>query len=476
MKKISLVPVFIILFYFTVFTQDFTYDKKIGAEGAKQVEQTIGIYHDSVLSEYVDAVGQRLVNVLGDPPVTFRFHVVDMAEPNAFALPGGYIYVSRGLLSLVNDEAELAGVIGHEMIHVTKRHSVKQMNKSILPGLLQIPGAVVGIFNQDLGKLINTPIGFGSDLFLSNYSRRQEREADKYGIKLASQAGYDPSKLAVILNGISKDVEHLTGEEEKRSYFSSHPFTPKRVENIEKEIPRLEWSEKKAIAPDKKTIYNKLDEMYIGQNPQQGVFRENVFMHADLDLAIKFPKKWNTVNVPIAVGAVQPDGEAQIIFLADDPDKSPDSLGMAFAKLLRDKYDKQPAKDQPIEINGFEAYEVSLQDNSGSKPVNYQIYWIKTGKVMFNVMGVSYTNHTESVTAIVNSMRKLTDEEKSGITGLKIRVAIAQNGETIEKLSSRTNNTWDAELTALMNGLEPNTVLKQGQVIKISVEEPYISK
>jgi len=476
MKKISLFPVFIILFYFSVFAQDFSYDKKVGAEGAIQVEQMIGIYHDSALTAYVNAIGQRLVNVLGDPPVTFRFHVVDMAEPNAFALPGGYIYVSRGLLSLVNDEAELACVMGHEMIHVTKRHSVKQMKKSILPGILHIPGAVVGIFNQDLGRIINTPVSFGSELFLSNYSRKQENEADELGIKLASKAGYDPAKLSVILDNLSKDVERLTGEEEKKSYFSSHPITPKRIKDIEKELPKLDWTSKASIAADKQSLYAKLEGMYVGQNPQQGVFQENVFMHADLDLAIKFPKKWKTTNVPIAVGAVQPDGEAQIIFLADDTDKSPDSLGIAFANLLRKKYDIQPLKDQPIDINGFKAYEVTFQDNSGSKSVDYQIYWVQTEKMVFNVMGVSYSNHTESVTAIANSMRKLSDAEKTGISGLKIRVAIAQNGETIEELSTRTTNVWDVKTTTLMNDVEPNAMLKEGQVLKIGVEERYLTQ
>lgn len=474
MKKISLFPVFIILFCFSVFAQDFSYDKKVGAEGAVQVEQMIGIYPDSALTAYVNQVGNRLVKALGNAPVEFQFHVVDMAEPNAFALPGGYIYISRGLLSLVNDEAELAGVMGHEMIHVTKRHSVKQMKKSILPGILHIPGAVVGIFNQDLGRLINTPVSFGSELFLSNYSRKQESESDKLGIKLASQAGYDPSKLAVILNNLSKDVERLTGEEEKRSYFSSHPLTPKRIDRIEKELPKLNWSGKASFATDKQSLYAKLDEMYVGQNPQQGIFQENVFMHADLDLAIKFPKKWNTVNVPIAVGAVQPDGEAQIIFLADNKDKSPDSAGMTFASMLQEKYEIQPTKNQSLKINGFDAYVVSLLDDSGSKAVEYQIYWVQTEKMMFNVMGVSYSNHTESVSAIVNSMRNLSDDEKSEITGLRIRVAMAQNSETIEELSLRTNNLWDLETTALMNDVEPNAMLKEGQVLKIAVEETYI--
>lgn len=476
MKKINLITVFILLFALSVFAQDFTYDKKVGAEGAVQVEQMIGIYNDSALTAYVEAIGQRLVTVLGTPPVDFQFMVVDMAEPNAFALPGGYIYVSRGLLSLVNDEAELACVMGHEMIHVTKRHSVKQMNKSILPGILHIPGAVVGLFNQDLGRIINTPISFGSELFLSNYSRKQESESDELGIKLASQAGYDPSKLSAMLSNLAKDVELLTGDEEKKSYFSSHPFTPKRVEKIEKEIKELDWTSKPYIASNKKMLYEKLEGMYVGQNPQQGIIQENVFKHADLNLAIKFPKKWNTMNVPVAVGAVQPEGEAQIIFIADDSESPADSLGMAFAEMLQKKYDIKPTKNQAVEINGFKGYEVALQDNSGSKPVVYQIYWIQTERILFNVMGVSYPNHSESISGIVYSLRQLTNDEKAEISGLKIRLAVANDGESLQDLSARTKNTWDVKTTLVKNDLDPNDKIETGQVLKITVEEPYIKK
>lgn len=475
MKKLNLFIVFLLLTSFSVLAQDFSYDKKIGAEASVQVEQMMGIYNDSALTAYVDAIGRRLVNALGDPPVDFQFKVVDMAEPNAFALPGGYIYVSRGLLSLVNDEAELAGVIGHEMIHVTKRHSVKQMKKSIWPGILQVPGAVVGLFNQDLGRAINTPISWGSELFLSNYSRKQETESDELGIKLASQAGYDPARLMVILDNLSKSVELLTGEEEKKSYFSSHPITPKRIERIQKDLPDLVWEAKPYIAPNKQSLYKKLEGMYVGHNPQQGVFQDNVFKHADLDLAIKFPQKWETMNVPVAVGAVQPDGEAQIVFVADESEATPDSLGIAFAKVLEEKYEIQPSKNDSTQINGFDAYVVSFADNSGSKPVIYQIYWIQTDMILFNVMGVSYPDHTESITGIINSLRKLSDDEKAGISGKKVRVATSNEGESINDLSSRTKNSWDEATTNLMNDLKKEN-LKNGQHLKIAVEEPYLGQ
>ncbi|MDB4303554.1 M48 family metalloprotease [Desulfosarcina sp.] len=463
----------ILIFSLNGIAQDLSYDKKMGAEGAKQVEQAVGIYQDSALTAYVNQVGARLVDALGDGPFEFRFSVVEMAEPNAFALPGGYIYVSRGLLSLVNDEAELAGVIGHEMIHVTKRHSVKQMKKSIFPSLLQVPGAIVGVFNSNLGKAINAPFSLGSELFLSNYSRKQESESDEFGIRLASKAGYDPEKLAVMLNNLSADVELLTGEEEKKSYFSTHPITPKRVEDIGKEIPKLEWSEKTSIAPDKESLYTKLEGMVIGQNPAHGIFDENVFKHPDLDLAITFPEKWETVNVPVAVGAAQEDGEAQLVFMVDNSGGTPDSLGAVFTEMLQKEYKLKPDKSEPMEINGFPAYKITLVDKSGKQPVDIQIYWLKAGDILFNVMGMSYLKYSESMANTVNSVRPLTEDEKQNISGLKLHHAIANENENLEAFSKRTNNIWDPKTTAVKNGLETNTLLKEGQVLKIAVEESY---
>jgi len=453
--------------------QDYSYDSKMGAEAALQVEQMIGLYPDSALNDYVQQVGGRLVNALGPAPFEFRFHVLDMTEPNAFAIPGGYIYVSRGLLSLVNDEAELAGVIGHEMIHVTKRHSVKQMRKGILPGLLHIPGAIVGIFNSELGNIINAPVSLGTELFMSNYSRKQESESDKYGVKLASSAGYDPHKLAVMLENLSKDVENLTGEEEKRSYFSSHPFTPKRVEKIEKEISQLDWTEAEAIASDKPVLYSKLDGMVYGQNPAQGIIEDNLFKHPDLNLAIQFPKKWNTMNVPVAVAAVEPDGKAQVFMMPENSGAKPDSIGKAIANKLIKEHNIKPRRNGLISINGFDAYELVFVDVSGKQPVEIQIYWISIGDYRFNMMGMCMLSFSELVTQAIHSLRPLTDEEKQNLSTTKLRMTTVMAGEDLETISRRTNNVWDTRTTLLKNGLKENPTLKEGQVLKIAVEEPY---
>ncbi len=458
----------------TALSQDLRYDRQLGEESARQVEMMVGLYPDSLLNDYVKEVGGRLVEALGQSPFKFDFYVVDMKEPNAFALPGGFIYVSRGLLALVNDEAELAGVMGHEMIHVTKRHAVKQMRKSILPSILMLPGAVVGgLLNEDLGNVINAPISLGSELFLMNYSRKQERESDRYGVELASEAGYDPSKLAVILNNLSAEMEMISGEAEKKSYFSTHPFTPKRITAIEKRVSSLHWKPSEPVAENAEALYNKLEGMYVGPNPQQGIFKESLFLHPDMDLSIRFPENWNTVNIPVAVGAVQEDGNARIVLTLDLESASINSAADDFAEKFEQFSGMPPDRNESITINGFPSRWVAVSDHSGEKPVFMNVYWVQKDSLLLNLIGISLEPYIDDVTEAAQSLRNLTDEEKQKITGLKIEVAGARQGETIATFNERTGNAWDAGKTALMNGLEPDQLLTEGQLLKIAKDTSY---
>jgi predicted Zn-dependent protease len=222
--------------------QSIELDKKLGAENAKLVEVQIGLVNDKELTGYVQSVGNRLIAELDNNPFEFQFHIADDPIPNAFALPGGYVYVTRGILSLITTEDELACVMGHEIIHVIRRHSVRQMRSSILPHMLELPGAIVGtVVDEDLGNLLNTPITTSNRLLLSSYSRKHETESDTRGIELASKAGYDPNAMATILERLSLAVEVITNEKEKKSYFDDHPFTPDRVNKINKTSSKLSW-------------------------------------------------------------------------------------------------------------------------------------------------------------------------------------------------------------------------------------------
>ena len=153
-------------------------EEAMGTEMSVTVENQIGLYRQEPLESWVQAVGQRLVAKLGPTPYTFRFAVVDQFEPNAFATPGGFIYISRGLLAQMNSEDELAGVLAHEISHVTQRHHARQAGRSLGAGLLTIPGRAVGIVSRDLGYMISAPIEAAGQVYLASFSRSQETEAD----------------------------------------------------------------------------------------------------------------------------------------------------------------------------------------------------------------------------------------------------------------------------------------------------------
>ena len=172
-------------------------EKQAGAMAARQLEEQVGIYPGEFLTNYLDSVGRRLVSALGDTPYFFRFKIIDQSAPNAFATPGGYIYVSRGIMALINSEDELAGILAHEISHVTLRHHAQQAQRGVLPGVLTLPGRAVGkVVGEDVGNMVNAPLEAVGKTYMSSYGRGQESEADRVGMHLAARAGYDPLALA----------------------------------------------------------------------------------------------------------------------------------------------------------------------------------------------------------------------------------------------------------------------------------------
>ena len=469
-KACSVIPI-IFLISLQLSGQSIELDKELGAENAKLVEAQMGLYDNKEMTEYIRSIGNRLVDNLENNPFEFHFHIADDPVPNAFALPGGYVYVTRGILSIITSEDELACVMGHEIIHVTQRHSIKQMRSSFLPRLLEVPGAIVGsVVNEDLGNLLNLPITTSNTLLLSSYSRKHEKESDAKGIELASKAGYDPMAMSKILDRLSLTVEVITNEKEKKSYFSSHPYTPDRVKNITKETSKLEWMETPKISED---FPAPLDGMIFGENPRKGIFNEQIFIHPDLDFTITFPDGWETFNQASAVGAIDTNRQAGIFLGLEDPSRSPKDYGKEFDKEIREKYNQTPSRSEPHRVNNHHGYLVTLEDNTGDETMYLHILWLKMDKHLFKLIGFAPKSHEPELSKTVKSLRVLTHSEQKNVEVRTIRVVVANKNETLDKLSKRNNNIAKPNITALINGVEEDTKLNQNQAVKIVVKEKY---
>jgi len=452
--------------------QSIELDKKLGAENAKLVEVQIGLVNDKELTAYVRSVGNRLIAALEENPFEFHFYVADDPIPNAFALPGGYVYVTRGILSLITTEDELACVMAHEIIHVIDRHSIKQMRSSILPHMLELPGAVVGtVVNEDLGSLLNAPITTSNRLLLSSYSRKHETASDTKGIELASKAGYDPVAMAAILDRLSRAVEIISNEKEKKSYFDDHPYTPDRVNKINKKSSNLQWEETASVSED---FPVPLDGMVFGNNPAKGLFNKEVFLHPELNFTITFPEGWETTNQTFTVAAIHENRKAGVFVGLEDPVRSPEEYGKEFEQEIEKKHGKKPSRSEPRTVNNHQGYLITMTDDSGEKPMYIHILWVKMSGKVFKLIGIAPRSFEPDLQKTARSLRALTLEERKAIEVNIVRIVEANKNETIEEISTRHNNVVNTSIIAIMNGIEESAKLNKKQSVKIVLREKYI--
>ncbi len=463
----------ILVYSIGMMAQPVEYDKELGRQYSAAVESQMGVYHDADLTAFVVSVGEKLVNELGQQPFDYSFKVADTEVTNAFALPGGYTYVTRGLLALVNDESELAGVMAHEIIHVDKRHSVQQMNRSgFLPGLLRLPGQIVGAFSPALGSLLIAPVDITAAAFSANYSRSHEKEADKEGVVLAAKAGYDPNGLTALLERLSTEAELLTGESEKSKLLDDHPITDKRLKYLGKEISKIEDVN---IDARSNSVLSLLDGLIYGQNPEQGVIVDNKFMHADMRLFMQYPADWETANTPVMVGGVQEEGEAIVALGVTNNAHSPKEYCDTIISKIPEEYASLITENKPVELNGFSGHSMILIDKSGAAPVYMHIIWLYVGGNVFQLSAYGLDAHQAALESSLTSFRHLTSDERAGIKIQRIKFTEARSGETLQEISDRTGNVLDIKMTAVMNGVDPGTKLKEGQKVKVVKESPYVT-
>ena len=449
-------------------------DVQQGRETARIVAVEMGISNDPDKTKYLQRVGIRVVGANPDQRFEYNFQILDQFEPNAFALPGGWIFVSRGLLALTESEDELANVLGHEVVHVSSRHSAKQQRKALLPTLLSVPGAIVGgVISQDLGNLINMPVYLMGGAYLAAHSRQDEYEADQLGQAIAADAGYNPRALAPILSRIEDFAEMQNGDKRIPGFFDTHPSTPNRAQRITDDATRIQWQKEPGIAAGKTDYLRKLDGLLVGANPEEGVFIGRTFLHPLLDLSIQFPEGWKTINTRQAVFAVTEKQDAVIALGIEGEGSDPQQPADKYREALKKKYGVEPTRAEKASVGRLPAYLLTYTDASTKEPVCLCFLWIAYRQAIYRFVGLAPEARRELLRKTAFSFRPMTGEEKSSITETRLRIVSADSGENLAALSKRTGNRWDGKTTAVMNGLEEGQRLKKGQLVKIAVQQPY---
>jgi predicted Zn-dependent protease len=452
-------------------------ERQVGDEQARLIERTIGLDRDAKIEAYVQQLGQRLAQHASRKDIEYRFYVADMAVPNAFAIPGGHVYVSRGLLALVNSEDELAGVIGHEIGHVEARHAVKRSRASLVLAPVQVVAGLTGIaaslISPDLGASIIDAGQTATQAVLAPYSRDQEREADRLGQEIVARAGWDPRGLTHLLGTLGRE-ERLSGAPASNGFLATHPATPERVAATAAYADTLVRARPEPIAKDRVELLAQLDGLLLGDDPVKGTFVGNRFLLPRLALRMAFPPDWEAGRTAGGVGARSQDKQSVIVLQPAGIDTDP-------ASVVREQEKRAGVKlldgAQQTRINGLTAVrrDLTLQGQKGGFWVS--LTWVQLGRIVWSIVAVAPGSRPQEYAPAINdsiaSFGQISDADKAEITAARLRLARAQEGETLRALGDRTGSLWSVDQMAVASGLAVDVRFAGGELVKIPLREAF---
>jgi predicted Zn-dependent protease len=448
---------------------------ELGAKEAEKVAKQMGILGDAELERYVERIGRRLAAASARAGVPWQFQIVDTPEPNAFALPGGYVYVSRGLLALVNSEDELAGVIGHEIGHVTAAHAEKRIRASIATSPVSVAsglaGFAAGIVSPSIGRLVSgTGQVLTAGLVIAPYSRSQENEADGIGQQLAAKTGYDPAGISHFLHTLGREVTLLAGKERRPSFLDTHPMTADRVARTRQRTAELTRVPGEPIARDQADLFATLEGIIVGNDPAKGVFQENVFLHPELDLVLTFPVGWKPVNTPEAAGALSPAGDALVSASIAEQNTSLDTV----VKKL--EAEQTGLRLERFTVRDLPAARTRVAQRSRFVAIALIEYRGDVYAVLGQSTGQNAAEYAPVFDATTQSFRAMRTSERKGLSESRLRVRKALVEETPAELARRTGSDWSAEQVAVANALAAGARLRSGQLMKVGIPQAYTSR
>lgn len=434
----------------------------LGRETDTEILKQYGPYEDPKLTAYVHEIGQRLSQLSHRSQLTYHFKLVDASVLNAFAVPGGYVYLTRGILAVLNSEAELAGVVGHEIGHIAARHSAQQYSKAQIAQL----GLGVGSLFLDSPILTSlTQLGVG--MLFMRFSRDNEREADDLAVAYSSKAGYDATQMASFFETLERinpgaDRSGLPG------WFTTHPSPENRIQAVR--TGAKEWQQRlnlKERRVEKENYLRKIDGLIYGDDPRQGYEEANIFYHPTLQLQFPVPPNWKIKNRPSYVQMTSEKEDALLLFLLA---KGPSSSEAT--KAFVSQTGALVVRSEKILVGGFSTYRIYSDIRTQKGTLRVLSYFIeKEGKV-YAFHGLTsverFQNYKTVFEHTMDQFKRLVDPKRIHVKPDRIRIHATRTTDTLENgLRSYGVPNDKMKEMALMNGRGPQEVVQANTLIKV---------
>lgn len=435
---------------------------EMGKQSDPEIVASMGTYADEALQQYVSQLGQRLAAASERPDLPWTFRVIDDPTVNAFAVPGGFIYVTRGLLSHITSEAQLAGVIGHEIGHVTARHSVNDLSKQQIAQLGLGIGMIFSPTLASLGELA----GAGLQVLFLKYSRDHENQADELGVRYMRRLSYEPTQLAEVMQMLERSSEIEGGSGKVPEWLSTHPNPPNRVAHI-LQLARASGTEPPgsgAPVVRREEFVRRLDGMVFGDNPREGFFEGSTFLHPDMRFRFDFPTGWKGANGKTAVQATSPNQDALMGITAADGSPS-----QALAEFASGQ-NVQVVDERQISLGGERAVEAEFGAATEQGALHGLVAFVSHNGMTLQIMGYTpesrWGSYATTFSRSIASFGTLTDQRALSVQPNRVDVVQLPSSMTFASFTQRFPSTAKPEIVAVINQVEGDVRLSSGALYK----------
>ena len=398
---------------------------EMGREADGPITESLGLYESEALQATVSDLGNEMASRSERPALPWSFKLVDDPMVNAFALPGGFIFITRGIMAALNSEAELAGVIGHEIGHVTARHSASQMSRQQFQ---QIGLGVGSILSSDVASVAGV-LSAGLGLLNLRYSRGDESQSDELGVRYMTRAGYDPNALVGVFQTLALAGG---GGGSVPGWATTHPDPVNREEDI-REIIAASGQDYSEYTRRGDEYLRSLDGMTFGEDPREGFFEEETFFHPEMAFALDFPQGWTTVNQKSQVGAVAADETALVVLTVEAGETDAER---ALSTFLRQD-DVRGIDSRRVSVNGRTGWEASFNADGEGGELQGAVLFVEHGGSLFRLLGYAsasqWGSRRSTVLQSIESFRPVSDPDVLGVEPAKIEIVRLPSRMTLQQ-------------------------------------------
>lgn len=440
----------------------------MGQEADPQIVAQYGLYADSSLQQFINDKGQAMARISHRPNIAYHFRILDSDVLNAFAVPGGYVYFTRGIMAYLNNEAQFAGVLGHEIGHIAARHTVQQQRNAMLGQLGIIAGVII---NPDLARFAESASQGLSLLFLK-FGRDAEKQSDELGVEYSSKIHYDAHQMADFFLTLQRQSGN--NENQLPEFLSTHPDPGNRYVTVNELATKYQKDHHSTgMLVNRDSYLNRINGIIYGEDPKGGYMEGGVFYHPEIKFQLTPPQGWLYNNSPQQVQFAPKDGSA-LYFLTSAQGNTPQEAASKFAEQNKLKIEQTATKN----INGVPAYAIvasqaqQAQDGSTQVTVRALLYFLEYNKQMFMIAGLSapaqFNAYAPIFQSATESFKQLTDTKKINKKPERVRIKKLTKDMTLDQAFNNYKVAASRkEEFSILNGMNLTDKLKAGTLIKV---------